>query len=92
MAFSMPWKASLFEASRVSEGKQMLRVLLTLPYGIHLLHREVVEAPIGLVDSNAEWPAMTPVVLFGKLRNRYALFVLLDSIPQAMLTSVETQV
>ena len=65
----------------------MLRVLLTLPYGIHLLHREVVEAPIGLVDSNAEWPAMTPGV-----RNRYALFVLLNRIPQAMLISVETQV
>lgn len=76
----------------MSAREKMLRVLLTLPYGIHLLHREVVEAPIGLVDSNAEWPAMTPVVLFGKLRNRYALFVLLNRIPQAMLISVETQV
>lgn len=88
----MPWKAYSLETNRVSEGKQMLRVLLTLPYGIHLLYREVVEAPIGLVDSNAEWPAMTPVVLFGKLCNRYALFVLLDRIPQAVLISVETQV
>jgi hypothetical protein len=70
----------------------MSRVLLTLPYSVYLLHREVVEAPIGLVNSNAEWPAMTLMVFFSELRNRYALFVLLDCVPQAMVISVKTQV
>jgi hypothetical protein len=58
-----------------------MHILLTLAYGIYLLHCEVIEAPVGLVDSNAEWPAMLPMVLFGELRNGHALFVLLDCVP-----------
>jgi hypothetical protein len=59
----------------------MMCVLPTLAYSVNLLDREIIEAPIGLVDSNAEWSAMTLMVFFGELRNRYALFVLLDGIP-----------
>jgi hypothetical protein len=46
-----------------------------------LLRGEVIETPVSLVDSNAEWPAMAPMVLFGELGDRHALFVLLDRVP-----------
>jgi hypothetical protein len=59
----------------------MMFVLPTLAYSVNLLDCKIIEAPIGLVDSNAERSAMTLMVFFGKLGDWYALFVLLDGIP-----------
>jgi hypothetical protein len=61
--------------------EEVMRALLALPYRVDLLRGEVIETPVSLVDSNAEWPAMAPMVLFGELGDRHALFVLLDRVP-----------
>jgi hypothetical protein len=53
----------------------------TLANRIHLLGREVIEAPVRLVHGNSEGLAMAAVVLFGELSDRDALFVMLDRVP-----------
>lgn len=63
------------------------RKLLTIADCIDLLGREIVEAPIGLVDSDSERLAMTPVVIFSELCNWNDFFVPPDSIPEAVLSS-----
>jgi hypothetical protein len=54
----------------------------SVSYGVDLLRREVVEAPVGLVDGDAKGLAMASVVVFGELRNWDAFFVVLDRVPQ----------
>ena len=53
-----------------------------------MLGCEIVEAPIGLVDSDSERLAMTPVVIFSELCNRNGFFVAPDSIPEASFSFV----
>lgn len=49
---------------------------------IDLLGRQVVEAPIRLVDGDSKWSAIAPVMIFSELGKWNALLMSPDCVPQ----------
>ena len=63
----------------------MRSTVLALSDCIHLLRGKVVEAPVSLIDGDAERLPMAAVVVFGELRDCDTLFVMLDRVPETVL-------